>query len=201
MFDFTKDISFGNELVTLLPLEEHHYERLFQIAQSIQNWEHFQHNLSASDKFDAWFQSALQARRNWSRYPFVVIDNVNDKIAGTTSIGNIKARDKRLEIGWTWIGSEFQGYYVNKNAKYILLQFAFESLQFERVEFTTDDKNAQCKKALQKIGAVEEGVLRSHRKMPDNTRSDTVLYSILRQEWPHIKSKVFQNIENSVAPM
>ncbi|MEO9238417.1 MAG: GNAT family protein, partial [Jatrophihabitantaceae bacterium] len=98
--------------------------------------------------------------------------------------------DQRLEIGWSWLGRDFQGAGINRWAKFLLLQHAFEQLAAERVEFKTDQLNLQARKALRNIGAVEEGVLRSFNPMPDGRRRDAVYYSVLRAEWPEVKRQL-----------
>lgn len=100
-----------------------------------------------------------------------------------TSFLNISFNDKRIEIGWSWIALEYQGEGFNRIVKKILISFVFENLNFERVEFKTDLLNVQARKALSKIGCVEEGILRSHTQMHDGRRRDTVYYSIIRKDW------------------
>ena len=127
--------------------------------------------------------------KNKKRLAFSIIDKQTNSLVGSTSIGNISERDKRVEIGWTWLGREFQGKGINDQAKYMLLKYCFEELHCERVEFKTDILNVPARNALKRIGAVEEGVLRSHTLMTNNRRRDTIYYSILRQEWENIKTK------------
>jgi len=102
-----------------------------------------------------------------------------------SSFGNVSVLDSRVEIGWSWIGLDFQGTGVNSEYKRLLLSFAFDKLKFIRVEFKTDVLNVKARRALEKIGAVEEGVLRSHTQMHHNRRRDTIYYSILQEEWNH----------------
>jgi RimJ/RimL family protein N-acetyltransferase len=110
-------------------------------------------------------------------------------------LGNISFIDKRVEIGWTWYGNDYRGTGINTHCKFLLLQYAFETLQFERVEIKTDFLNERSKAALKKIGATFEGVLRSHMQMPHNRRRDSAYFSILKNEWPGIKQTVFANLQ------
>jgi len=103
--------------------------------------------------------------------------------------------DKRIEIGWSWLAKKYQGTGINFHAKFSLLSYAFEVLDFERVEIKTDNLNERAKQALRKIGAKEEGVLRSHMQMPLNRRRDSVYFSILKNEWPGIRSSIFKEIK------
>ena len=114
-----------------------------------------------------------------------------------TSFGNISTKDRRLEIGWTWIDKESQGTGLNKYCKHLMLSHAFEKLIMQRVEFKTDNRNNQSKKAIEKIGGTFEGILRSHTLMLDGYRRDTAYYSILKNEWDRINNTIFKEIETA----
>ena len=106
------------------------------------------------------------------------------------SFCNIMEKDGRLEIGWSWLGAESQGKGINRWAKFLMMQHAFEHLGAERVEFKTDELNIQARHALCNIGAREEGTLRSFNPMPDGRRRDAVYYSVLKAEWPGVKEQL-----------
>jgi RimJ/RimL family protein N-acetyltransferase len=142
-----------------------------------------------------WMQDALQEREQDKRVPFVVIDKDEQKICGCTSFGNISFYDQRIEIGWTWLGEAFLGTGVNRHAKFALFSYAFEVLKMERVEIKTDNLNERAKAALRKVGAQEEGVLRSHMLMQDNRRRDSVYFSILKNEWQKVKKSYFGELQ------
>lgn len=135
-------------------------------------------------------------RKNGLRYPFLIYDKGRGLYAGSTSFGNVSNSDLRLEIGWTWIGRDFQRTGLNRACKYLMLQYAFEELRFERVELKTDARNSQSRTAIEAIGGTYEGMLRSHINMPDGFRRDTVYYSILKNEWPRIQETVFARFLN-----
>jgi RimJ/RimL family protein N-acetyltransferase len=103
---------------------------------------------------------------------------------------NLAERDGRLEIGWSWLGRRFQGQGINRWAKFLLLEHAFERMGAERVEFKTDKLNVQARQGLRNIGATEEGTLRSFNPMPDGRRRDAVFYSVLRAEWPLVRAQL-----------
>jgi RimJ/RimL family protein N-acetyltransferase len=128
--------------------------------------------------------------RTSTRLAFTIIDKNKNQVIGSTSFGNISERDKRIEIGWTWIGKEFHGKGFNNNAKYLMLRYCFEKLDFERVELKTDILNTPARKAMTKIGFIEEGILRSHTLMTNNRRRDTIYFSMLKSEWNEIKMKL-----------
>ena len=141
-----------------------------------------------------WIEEALMERSQQKRMPFTIIDKDTKTICGSTSYGNISFFDKRIEIGWTWIGTEYMGTGINHHAKFALLSFAFEALKMERVEIKTDNLNERAKTALIKIGMKPEGVLRSHMQMHSNRRRDSVYYGMLKGEWETVKSLFFADL-------
>ena len=157
---------------------------LLQEVKSPELWSHFPSDLSTEAGLCAWMDTALLQYRQKTRVPFVIIETATDRVVGCTSFGNLSERDARLEIGWTWLGKRFHRTGLNQQAKYALLDFAFNHLGCERVEFKTDVLNEASRQALLRLGATEEGVLRSHTLMPGNRRRDTIYYSILKDEWP-----------------
>lgn len=191
---FDDDLILENEIVKLRLLSADDLIDFNQISNESSIWEYFTSDLNNEENIKMWIAEALDQYKAKSRYPFTIIDKILHRTAGSTSFGNISYRDKRIEIGWTWLGKKFQGSGLNKHCKFLLLQYAFEVLNFERVEFKTDVLNLQAKKALKKIGAVEEGILRSHTLMPHNRRRDTIFYSILKNEWLQLKKIVFKDI-------
>jgi RimJ/RimL family protein N-acetyltransferase len=182
-----------NKIVTLQPLLKTHFGILNGLAED-GIFQFFTDNLALDESLKSWIDKALSEQQAGTRLPFVILENATQQIAGSTSYGNISSKDQRLEIGWTWLGKKFQGTAINKNAKYLLLENAFEKIKCKRVEFKTDVLNKQSRRALQKIGAREEGVLRKHTKMHDNRWRDTIYYSILDEEWPQVKAMLLENL-------
>jgi RimJ/RimL family protein N-acetyltransferase len=190
---YNEDILLETSKVILQPIQTNHIEGLIAIANDASIWSYFTSELSAEEAMKTWVETAIQQRANNTRYPFVIIDKATNSVVGSSSYGNISERDKRLEIGWTWLGKDFQGTGLNRHCKYLLINYTFETLQYERVEFKTDVLNLQSRKALLKIGATEEGVLRSHTLMPHNRRRDTIFFSILRNEWEEIRNERYSD--------
>src|SRR4030095_8909095 len=181
--------------VLLRLLQPDDFNEFSKITKDPVIWKYFTFNLADDEQCKNWIKDALQNRESAIRMPFTIIDKDINRIAGSTSYGNISFYDKRLEIGWTWIGTEFMGTGVNHHAKFALLSHAFEALGIERVEIKTDNLNERAKAALVKIGMQEEGVLRSHMQMWNNRRRDSIYYSILKDEWEAVKYRYFSNIE------
>ncbi|HVK96479.1 MAG TPA: GNAT family protein, partial [Flavisolibacter sp.] len=111
-----------------------------------------------------------------------------------SAIGNISQYDLRAEIGWSWLGKEFRSSGINRQAKYLMMKHIFEAWNFERVEFKTDVLNERARKGLQKIGGIEEGVLRSHMTMWNNRRRTSIYYSVLKNEWYQLKETIFKDL-------
>jgi RimJ/RimL family protein N-acetyltransferase len=140
--------------------------------------------------------AALQGRQQRQRYPFLVIDRQTGRVAGSTSYYNVVPDDQRLSIGYTWIGRDFQRTGLNRACKHLLLRYAFEELGYERVELETDARNQKSRNAMSRMGATEEGTLRSHRNTQGGIRRDTVIFSIIRPEWEALRQTVFRDFDN-----
>src|SRR5205085_3125987 len=148
--------------VLLRPVEESDFDTFLHLAQDEDPWKYFTLNLADKAHLKKWMDMAFTERLANTRRPFTIIEKASNKIAGSMSIGNISPHDLRLEIGWSWLGKEFRSTDVNRHSKYAMMNYAFEELKFERVEFKTDVLNLRARRGLEKIGGKEEGVLRSH---------------------------------------
>ncbi|MGB1241218.1 MAG: GNAT family N-acetyltransferase [Chitinophagales bacterium] len=128
------------------------------------------------------------------RCAFLIFDKATNRVAGCTSYGNIHLKNNRLEIGWTWIGVDFQRTGLNRACKSLLLQYAFEILGCKRVELKTDTRNSKSRTAMEAMGAQPEGILRSHMALSNSSkRRDTIYYSILEEEWKRLKTSIFKD--------
>jgi RimJ/RimL family protein N-acetyltransferase len=180
--------------VRLRLMEKNDYQSLAAVAKSTSLWNYFTRNLADKNELQRWIDEALADREEGRRVPFVIFDKDEQMICGSTSFGNISFYDARIEIGWTWLGEQFQGTGINRQAKFALLCYAFDVLKMERVELKTDNLNERSKAALKKIGGKEEGVLRSHMLMHDGRRRDSIYFSFLRNEWERVKRNYFVDL-------
>ncbi len=180
--------------VLLRPIEESDFTTFLDLAQDEEMWYYFTLNLADKDHLRKWLDSAFTDKAAGSRRPFTIIDKATNKIAGSSSLGNIAYHDLRIEIGWSWLGKNFRSTEMNRHAKYSMMRYAFDELNFERVEFKTDVLNERAKRGLRKIGGTEEGVLRSHMTMWNDRRRSSVYYSVLKDEWSRLKSSLFNDI-------
>lgn len=191
-FDFDQDVILENERSRLEPLTEAHFEALLPISLNQPDLLRYSPSTFGSEEqLKGYFGSALMGRALEERYAFAIFDKQSGGYVGSTSFGSVMNEHLRIEIGWTWIGKEFQRTGLNRSNKSLMLEYAFERLEFERVEFRADSRNEQSRRAMEGIGASFEGELRSHTLMADGFRRSTVCYSILREEWPAIKQQLF----------
>jgi len=188
---FNQEIILENERTRLTPLRATDFEKLDSIAYHPAIWKLGMSNLKEAADLKAYIQIALTEKEQQLSYPFLIFDKQKNKVAGSTRFGNISFANKRLEIGWTWIHPDFHGTGLNKACKFLLLDFAFETLAFNRVEIKTDALNQQSRKAILKIGATEEGIFRQHQVTSEGRVRDSVFFSIIKNEWPLIKSTIF----------
>lgn len=177
------NLTVENTKVLLRPITRQDFPLLKVLADDPTLWLYFTHDLSLEGDFEEWAKPALLKER----IQFTVVDKKTNKIAGSTAFGNFSARDQRIEIGWTWLGREFQGSGINLQMKMLMLKYAFETLGMKRVEIKTDVLNQPARKALLKMGITEEGILRSHTLMTKGRRRDTIYYSVLQDEWKDFK--------------
>ncbi len=167
-------------------------EEFARIAFDPSIWTYFVAQVTDAASLDAFLEQAIADTLAGTRIVFAIVDRATGRIAGSSAFGNMAAGDRRLEIGWSWMGAEFRRTGHNRSAKQLLLDHAFGALECERVEFKTDVLNTGARRGLEGIGAKEDGVMRSFNFMPGGRRRDAVYYSILRNEWPDVRSRHFQ---------
>ncbi|MBS1920684.1 MAG: GNAT family N-acetyltransferase [Bacteroidetes bacterium] len=189
------DLKLETDKVLLRPLQHLDIASFATLTNDPSLWNYFTLLLDEPAQLQQWVAIALKEREERKRIPFTIIEKSTGAICGSTSFGNISYPDKRIEIGWSWLGKQYQGTGINFHAKFSLLSYSFDVLNWERAEIKTDNLNERSKQALRKIGATEEGVLRSHMQMPKNRRRDSVYFSFIKNEWPQIKSSVFREIK------
>ncbi len=180
-------ITLEGEVVRLEPLTNAHLVALCEIGLDDELWRWTPYAVRSPEEMNSYIGQALQARENGSALPFCVVEKGTGKAIGSTRYLNIDIPNKRLEIGSTWIGKQWQRTAVNTEMKYLLLKHAFEILGMNRVELKTDSMNEKSRKAILRIGAREEGTLRKHMVTHNGRIRDTVYYSIIDSEWLQVK--------------
>lgn len=181
--------------VQLEPLNDSHRDDLYAVAQDESIWT-YNSSKAFGDRFYRWFDKAVKCLQAEQHLPFVVRRISDKKLIGSTRYYDINSENHRLTIGYTWYIPEVWGSCVNPECKYLLLKYAFEELQANRVEFVTDSRNSRSRAAIKKIGATEEGILRHHMILEDGFIRDTVIFSITKPEWPTIKLNLENRLKN-----
>lgn len=181
-------VTLQNEKVILRPLERYDEEALWLIAQEQELWIYGLKDLSVPGALKQYIESAIKDREHGIAAVWVIIEASSGKVAGCTRLAEISWKDERGQIGWTWIGKDFQGTGLNRAMKFEILKYGFEILGLNRIELKADERNLQSRKAIEKMGGKYEGTLREHMKIKDGFLRNTVFYSILKSEWGAIKA-------------
>jgi RimJ/RimL family protein N-acetyltransferase len=199
MFDTTLDYILENNRVQLRPLQSTDID--FLLPFSIQEpdlWTYSLVSAAGKNNLKSYIESALQARKEHREYPFIVFDKVANTYAGSTRFYDIQVFHQTLQLGYTWYGKEFQGTGLNRNCKYLLLEFSFDQMNMQRVEFRADNNNKRSIQAMKSIGCKEEGILRSNCANKEGLRRDSIVLSILKKEWEEsVKERLKRMIEKS----
>ena len=182
--------------VLLEPLRPDHREGLRAIASLDQEiWRYFPKGFNgAGDDFDEWFDLAMQLYAGDEHYPFAVKRREDDAILGTTRFYDMVALHRRLAVGSTWYAPEARGSLVNSEVRLLTLGYAFDELGVNRVELITDPHNLSSQAAMKLLGAVREGVIRSHLIYKDGRVRDSLLFSILKAEWPAVRQGLISKL-------
>lgn len=196
MTNWVQPITLVGEHVRLEPMTEEHISGLTEIGAGQPFWDFMLYgNITTFDDMRHWVLDILSRAKRGTDLPFVAIHLASGRVAGATRYLNIVPQDRGLEIGGTWYGPEFQRTMVNTECKYLLLRHAFETLGCIRVQLKTDLRNERSQKAIERLGAVKEGILRNHMILPDGRVRHSVFYSILDSEWPEVKKRLEAMLE------
>ncbi len=186
-----KPVVLTGKYVRLEPMNEARVQGLAEIGAGHTFWDFMVYgNINSADDMRNWVLELLSRAAKGTDLPFVAIHLASGRVAGATRYLNIMPKDRGLEIGGTWYGTQFRRTVVNTECKYLLLQHAFETLGCIRVQLKTDLRNERSQRAIERIGAVKEGVLRNHMILPDGRYRHSVFYSILDTEWPDVKQRL-----------
>jgi len=186
-----KPVTLQGKHVRLEPMTEAHIPGLAEIGVGQSFWDFMLYgNMNTEEDMRGWVRDILSRAEQGTDLPFVAIHLESGRVAGATRYLNIMPKDRGLEVGGTWYGTDFQRTAVNTECKYLLLQHAFETLGCIRVQIKTDSRNVRSQTAIERIGAVKEGVLRNHMILPDGRYRHSVFYSILDTEWGEVKKRL-----------
>jgi RimJ/RimL family protein N-acetyltransferase len=197
MFDFNLDYILEDDRVKLIPLNVDHFKDLLPYALNEPDiWTYSMVSPAGENNMRQYFEQAIASRKEGREYAFVVYDNMVNTIIGSTRYYDIRIANESLQLGFTWYGKAYQGTGVNVHCKYLLLDFAFEHMKMQRVELRADANNARSIQAMKSIGCSVEGILRKDGKRSDGSRRDSIILSILRDEWyDSLRQHLRQRIE------
>lgn len=182
--------------VTLRPIKESDIPRLWKVT-SPDTFAHMVHHIQSYEEFENWMADGYEQMEATDQViTFVVADSKTDELRGSTRIYSIDYVNKTCEIGSTFYGKQFQRTHVNTTAKLLLLQYAFEKLGMMRVQIKTDENNVASQRAIERLGAVKEGILRKERIRSTGKPRNAVVYSIIDEEWPVIYSNLIKMMNN-----
>jgi RimJ/RimL family protein N-acetyltransferase len=174
--------------VRLEPLSLAHLDGLCAVGLEPELWKWIPTAVRDREEMQAYVELALDERRRGVSMPFVTLLKADGQVVGSTRYGNVDLKNRRVEIGWTWIGKPWQRSAVNTEAKLLMLRHAFEVLGCLRVELKTDALNEKSRNAILRLGAKQEGIFRKHLLTYSGRMRDTVYFSILDAEWPAVRA-------------
>jgi RimJ/RimL family protein N-acetyltransferase len=177
-------------LVVLEPLGEEHADELWEAAQAPEIWSWLAHIGESREYFDRWMELTLTAAAEGKEGPFTTRDRRSGTVVGSSRYLNVRPPDRALEIGWTWLNPSAWGAGTNIEAKLLMLEYAFESLDCVRVEFKTDARNDRSRAALAALPAQFEGIMRKHMTVPDVGVRDSAYFSVIDDEWPDVRANL-----------
>jgi RimJ/RimL family protein N-acetyltransferase len=181
--------------VRLEPLTLAHVPALVEVGLDPELWQLTVNQVRSPADMQRYVETALGEQAAGRALPFATVDAASGRVVGSTRLGSIDAGNRRVEIGWTWLAPAWQRTALNTEAKLLLLEYAFDGLGCIRVELKTDVLNERSRAAILRLGAVEEGVLRSHQITTSGRVRDTVYFSILAAEWPAVRAGLKLKLE------
>jgi RimJ/RimL family protein N-acetyltransferase len=186
-------------IVVLEPLGEQHAEELWEAAQAPEIWDWLVNLNAGRELFDCWLQASMESAREGGEGPFATRLRSGGKVVGSSRYLNVRPQDRVVEIGWTWLNPRAWRTGANIEAKLLMLEHAFETLDCVRVEFKTDARNERSRAALAAIPARFEGVLRNHMIVPDVGQRDSAYYSVIASEWPAVRDNLRRRLAGAPA--
>lgn len=196
-FDIEHEYVLEDDCVLLRPLKQSDCKNLLYYSLNEPDlWQYSLQKAAGEENLKSYIETALEAKKNKKEYPFLVFDKRKSQYAGSTRFYDMQLSYSTLQLGYTWYGKDFQGSGLNGHCKFLLLQFAFETMGMERVEFRADNRNLRSIAAMKKIGCVPEGVLRNHMPDASGGRRDSIVLSIIRNDWfGHTREQLYNQLK------
>jgi N-acetyltransferase len=190
-------VTLEGQSVRLEPLSFSHHAGLCDVGLAEELWRWIPQPVRTPEEMREYIATALKSQTEGSALPFATVERATGKVIGSTRYGNIDRVNRHVEIGWTWLGSEWQRTAANTEAKFLMLRHAFETLGCLRVELKTDSLNERSRNAILRIGAKEEGIFRNHMITHSGRIRHSVYYSIIDSEWPAVKVCLIEKLSRS----
>ena len=185
-----QSVTLTGKFVQLVPMERAHKLALYEAAQFPEIWDYMPSDMPDLQRMEDLVEDALENQALGSELPFVILERESKRIVGSSRYMAISIPNRNLEIGWTWLTPSVWRTRVNTECKLLLLQHAFETLGCVRVQLKTDFRNTRSQEAIARLGATREGVLRKHMIRSNGYIRDTVMFSIIQEEWPDVKERL-----------
>ncbi len=183
--------------VRLEPLAPSHLDGIMRAGEDDAIWRWLPYHLRTQEDFTRWINGALAAQTRGQQMPFATIDVASGEVAGSTSLFFVSPRDRRVEIGGTWLSTKAQRTALNTESKLLLLTYCFEASESMRVELKTDARNDRSRAAIARIGAQYEGIMRKHMQTQGGHNRDSAYFAIVDDEWPQVKTRLRQLLDQS----
>lgn len=188
-------IFLNGQFVCLEPLELSHAAGLLAVGQCAADWDYLPRACFTDiDDVREWIVRAHRLIETDRQIPFCIVDQQSKQVVGSTRYLDLRPNDHVVEIGYTWISPAAQRTAINTEAKFLLMQYAFEHLHMRRVELKTDLRNVRSQSAITRIGAIREGVLRKHKCVQNDFQRDTVYFSVVADEWVDVKARLTEKL-------
>lgn len=189
------DLILQGSHVRMVPLEPAHAPDLFRAGKDPELWRYVPFMVATPEDMDQYVRMALRDRENGDSFPFTILAAGSGKVLGSTRFYSMSRPNRNLEIGYTWLDPSVWKTPVNSEAKLLLLSHAFDSLGCLRVALRTDERNLRSQRAMERFGAVREGLFRKHLVLPDGYIRNTVYYSVTDEDWPRVREFLRASLE------
>ena len=184
---FSHPLILEGDTVRLEPLETRHIAPLMKVAKATPEVFQYTSTPVTDEQAEAYFERAFKEREQGRAYPFVLL-KPKGEVVGTSRFADILWQHRNAELGYTWLTPQVQGSSINLESKYLMLQHAFETLDFVRIQIITDTRNVRSQQAIRSLGATYEGTLRAHHIAKGDYIRDSLVFSIIHSEWPRVKA-------------
>lgn len=187
-----ENIVLVNDIVTLRTMKLTDIDAIFEAGNFSEIWTHLAVTIQSRDDAANFVEQSLLNQELGKEHPFVIIDNQTNRIIGGTKLMDLDYTHMRISLGFSWLSPAYWRSPINSNCKYLLMQYCFEVLQLNRVQIQADERNIRSRNAIARIGATQEGIFRDHMIRKDGTPRNTVIFSVIRPEWPIVKMHIEQ---------